>query len=329
VYLLFLVLVFIIHGSLYPWHFDLARGGADPFPALLQSWPQQWDYNDIRDVVVNIVLYVPLGAAAFLAAIKKHSPGTAIAAALGLGLTLSTSLELTQVYVPGRVGSICDVLFNFGGTIVGTLLARRFRFRFERIIEATSRQWNPRYASPPALLLACWASYQLYPCVPQFSPGSIPFEVMFLIKSYRFDENPTYWAEVVTTTAEWFCVALAIAALAGRMRPVWIVAAIGFRLAARPLLLTRPFALDEFLGAALALLLWIALPDNLRGRAGLGILILAIVLRQFDTLDFSDLPYGFGPIGVVLRTSFDYGALAWLLYNLSWHRVRRLPSPPF
>jgi hypothetical protein len=143
------------------------------------------------------------------------------------------------VYVPGRVASISDVLFNFAGTVAGTLLARRFLFQFESIIEATSQQWNPRYASPPALVLGCWTAYQLYPCVPQFTPASIPFETTFLVDPGRFGPNPTYWAEVLTTAAEWFCVALAVESLTWRMRTLWIIGAVGFRLAVLLLRSTR------------------------------------------------------------------------------------------
>jgi len=320
-YLLLLVLLFIIHGSLYPWHFDFSRGGADPFPVLLESWPRHWDYYAILDAVKNVVLYFPLGMAAYLAAVRKVGAAAAIAAALALGVALSTTLELIQVYIPGRTGSICDLLFNFGGTIFGTFLARRFRLRFQRVIDATSRHWNPGYASPPALLLACWTSYQLYPCVPQFTPASIPFEAMFLLNPRQSGPNPTYWPEVLTATAEWFCVALAIRALAGRMRPIWIIEAVFFRLAVRPFLLTRPFARDELFGAALALLLWVVLSEEVRRRAGFGMLVLAVVLRQFTALHFSRLTHSFGPVGFILRTLFDYGAVVWLTWIL--YAVRR------
>jgi hypothetical protein len=93
-YLLLLVLGFIVHGSLHPWHFDFARGGSNLFLPLLQQWPHQWDSYAIQDAVKNVVLYSPLGIAAFLAAVKKQRPAAAIAATLCLGLTLSTTLEL-------------------------------------------------------------------------------------------------------------------------------------------------------------------------------------------------------------------------------------------
>ena len=38
--LLLLVIALIVYGSLYPWHFDFDRSGANPLWVLLHAWPQ-------------------------------------------------------------------------------------------------------------------------------------------------------------------------------------------------------------------------------------------------------------------------------------------------
>jgi glycopeptide antibiotics resistance protein len=309
-----IVIVFIVHGSLFPWHFDFARLGPNPFLVLLHSWPVQWDYYAIQDAALNVALYLPLGAGAFLSAEKKRAPAAAGVAALCLGLGLSTGLELLQVYVPGRVGSVCDIVFNLGGAFAGIVLAIRFKRRLETEITAISRLWSPRFYSAPALLLALWAGYQLYPLVPQFRVGSLQAQAIFLLHPRQFDPNSPYWAEILIATAEWLTAVLAAQSLFGPIRSSWFAAALGLRFALRPFLFTRLFALDELLGAALAFALWNALPERILHRAALAMLLAAILLRDFTAVPFSRLPYNFVPAGgVLLRKAFDYGAVLWIL----------------
>src|SRR6266550_2912993 len=59
--LLFLWVALIVYGSLFPWHFDLHRLQDHSLTALLQSWPPSLNRFVVRDMFVNIVLYVPLG----------------------------------------------------------------------------------------------------------------------------------------------------------------------------------------------------------------------------------------------------------------------------
>jgi glycopeptide antibiotics resistance protein len=303
-YLLPIVVLFIVHGTLYPWRFDFGRLGPNPFMVLLHSWPVPWDYYATQDAFLNVALYLPLGAAAFLSGTGKRTPAAAGAEALCLGIVLSTGLELLQVYVPGRIGSVCDILFNLGGTFAGIVAAILFKRRLETAIAAMSRLWSPRFYSAPALLLALWAVYQA--------------QALFLLHPRQFDPNSPYWAEILTTTAEWSIAALAAQSLFAGMRPSWIAAAIALRLALRPFLFTRLFALDELLGAAMAFSLWIALPERILRRAALAMLLTAIPLREFTAVHFSRLPYDFVPAGgVVLRKAFDYGAVVWILCGMS------------
>ncbi|MGB7762465.1 MAG: hypothetical protein WBL61_21705, partial [Bryobacteraceae bacterium] len=64
--LLLLVVAIIVYGSLYPWHFTFG-GRPEPLAVLLHSWPAAWDRFAARDVAINLLLYMPLGAVACLA----------------------------------------------------------------------------------------------------------------------------------------------------------------------------------------------------------------------------------------------------------------------
>ncbi|MBD0318842.1 MAG: VanZ family protein, partial [Gemmatimonadetes bacterium] len=69
------------------------------------------------DVIANLLLFLPLGAA--LALLRGTGKQTFLFAAV-----LSTSIELAQEYVPGRQSSLPDVLLNTAGALLGVALAR-------------------------------------------------------------------------------------------------------------------------------------------------------------------------------------------------------------
>src|SRR5213594_957719 len=68
-------------------------------------------------VLLNVMLFVPLGAA--LALRPWPTDRCVLAAAL-----LSASIEVAQLYIPGRDSSLGDVLSNTSGAIIGILLVR-------------------------------------------------------------------------------------------------------------------------------------------------------------------------------------------------------------
>jgi len=92
-----------------------------------------WDYviwippfDEIRsiqfwlDIIVNVALYVPF-AFIFLRYRNSNNRSALITAAL-LGLLLSCTVELYQVYSHNRRPSPLDIICNLSGTIIGVLL---------------------------------------------------------------------------------------------------------------------------------------------------------------------------------------------------------------
>ncbi|MDP9171888.1 MAG: VanZ family protein [Acidobacteriota bacterium] len=315
-YLLLLVIALIIHGSLYPWHFEWAGGATNPWQVLLNSWPSKFDSAARSDALLNIAFYFPLGAAAFLASARAWTRTAAAAITLALGFTLSCALEMIQVYVPGRVCSLGDVACNVGGAALGLVAVLVLHGPAENLYQSLARRFRPHFAYPATLLLVCWTVYQLFPFTPQYRPWSLEWEMGFL----RHPDN-LFPAEIWTNVAEWFAVILIVRSMAGYVRIRWFIAAVGFRIAIRPLLLTRGFALDELLGVTLALLVWTALGESWRLRAGISMLVAAILLRQLTSVQFSHLPSYLGPGGVVFRRGFDYGALGLMLSRCRWRRT--------
>jgi len=72
------------------------------------------------DIIVNVALYVPF---AFLFLRYRNSNNrSALITAVLLGLLLSCTVELYQVYSHNRRPSPLDIVCNLSGTIIGVLL---------------------------------------------------------------------------------------------------------------------------------------------------------------------------------------------------------------
>jgi len=69
----------------------------------------------LADFILNVLLFVPLGAALVYAGMRPRS-------AVILGGMFSTAIELAQVWIPGRDSSLGDVLSNTLGAALGVAL---------------------------------------------------------------------------------------------------------------------------------------------------------------------------------------------------------------
>jgi VanZ family protein len=114
--LAWLYVALIVYASLYPFGgWQAARG---PLLAFLgQPWPRWWTGFDL---VANLLGYLPFGALVCLAAVRMgRPPGWSFAAAVGSGALLSTTMELTQSFLPQRVPSNLDLALNTLGATIG------------------------------------------------------------------------------------------------------------------------------------------------------------------------------------------------------------------
>ena len=314
--LLLLAIALIVYGSLYPWHFDFDRSSANPLWVLLHAWPEGIDRWVLRDAAINLLLYFPLGVAAFLAAARRHGRLVAFDAALLIALGLSASMEMLQIYDPGRTCSLFDVLCNVAGAAAGAATALVLRPE----LESLARRKPGRHGPAALLLAACWASYQLYPFFPLLSRSKLRASLELLAGTASFSA-----VEVWVSAAEWLAVALAMEAFLGRLRPRWLLAAMAC-LPLRLFIAERSVTIGEMLGAALALLLWSLLPERKRLAAGVLLLASAIVLRELSPFRLAETPHPFSWIPfaatfdserqsatvILLRKAFEYGALVWL-----------------
>lgn len=314
--ILLLAIALIVYGSLYPWHFDLTRGAGIAPWLLLHPWPEHIDHFIARDIALNILLYVPIGMAAFAVTAHAAPKILALAAALLLSLALSGSMEMLQVYVPGRDPSVADVACNFAGGAVGALAALLLHPAFEEWLAGLTA----RPSAGLVLLLALWAVRQWYP----FFPVLGRYRLHAVLAA--FARTPLSPLEALATTAEWFVAGLAIRAIFGSLRS-WGMAAGLALLAGRFLIATRTLVPGEAVGAAIAALLWIALPDGMRPRAGLALVAAAVVAGELAPFRFSAAatPFSWVPfqatfgadrtpaVLALAHKALLYGAAVWLL----------------
>jgi VanZ family protein len=314
---LFLIAALLAYGSLFPWKFEFASGPANPLPVLLLGWPAEWNRSILRDAILNIVIYAPLGFAAALTFRRKHSRAMSAALAIVLGFLFSVSMELLQVYVPGRDSSLADVLTNTIGTAAGACFALFFEVRLQRLGE----QRASRLRSAAVFLLLIWAVVQLYPFFPAIGISHVRQEVTLLLHNPQFSFVET-WADC----AEWFAVGLALDAVFLHVRTGWLAAAM-LCVPAQFVIADRALTAPEVAGALLALALWHFVRPEVRARWCAWMLASAILLRQLAPFYFLTVPQPFswapfratlmadrnGATFMIARKGFDYGAAIWAL----------------
>ncbi len=315
--LLIIVIAFIVYGSLYPFHFDFDRIETNPLLHLLHAWPAKIDKFAWRDAGVNLLLYFPLGVTAFLAMARRLPRAVAALTTMLLGLVLSASIEMLQIFDASRTCSLIDVVCNFAGTVAGVAAALIFQPQITRLTGGR----RSRRGAAGALLLACtWAGYQLFPFVPILSRGRLRDNLA------RFLSTPLSAVEATTAAAEWFAFALLMRSLAGRFRAPWLALTM-LALPLRLLIVERRLAPSELLGAAVALLLWTFPEEEPKLIAGAVLLAIAIVFRELEPFRFVREAQAFSWIPfaatfaadrqnatlVLLRKAFQYGAMVWML----------------
>jgi VanZ family protein len=325
--LLVVVIALIVYGSLYPWDFQF-RPGINPLDFLLHSWVFRWDRFALRDIAVNLALYMPLGAAAALSPARRHGRALSLASAALLGMALSVSIEVLQIYIPPRACSLLDVASNTAGSVLGGLTVLTL---WPAPGAASPLHISSGRRAPAAVfLLACWAGYQLYPALPILSRTRLRAGLALL-----YHASGVSPVEIWAGAAEWLAAAMLMRVLLGRLRRPWLALAM-VCLPVRILIAGRVLSIDEVLGAAAALLLWPAVDSAFGKRGGpvLGAVALgsAIVLRELEPFRFSAhaaavswVPFAAalesarqpGAL-VVLRKVFEYGAEVWLLRLAGW-----------
>ncbi len=151
-----MVAAIIVYGSLYPFAFRVPPHDVGPVATLIAS---VWVRPGRADALANVLLYMPFGFCFLLGVGARRY--RLLAAATVIGGLLSLAMELTQYYDAWRVTSFSDVVTNTLGTLLGGVAAIAVGSSVRLPVAGTVS------APPiPALLIASWLAYRLYPYVP-------------------------------------------------------------------------------------------------------------------------------------------------------------------
>jgi VanZ family protein len=314
-----IIVAVILYGSLYPFTFYQPEGGVGPLRNLVRSWAETPGRGDF---VANIFFYLPLGVFGSLAFAGSGRTFRRILLVAFAGGLLSTTMELAQYYIAGRVSAADDVYANLIGTVLGAIVGN---FAGDDFLWLQFRDIAANRV--PCLLLGLWLIYRLYPYVPTIDLH----KYWDALKPVVFHPRPAGY-DLFRYTAIWLTVGSLIEAIGGRRRggllfPLFIAAV----LAAKVIIIGKTLSAAEIDGAAIALAVWLLLAISVGARiraAATALLFSAYVFaerlepfqfsaygRAFGWIPFHSFLYGSVEVNITsfLEKAFLYGALIWLL----------------
>ncbi|GJQ27214.1 MAG: hypothetical protein HBSAPP02_22460 [Phycisphaerae bacterium] len=80
-----------------------------------------WRLSNPRDMLNNLLLFIPVGASLWASTALVVRRGLALPIAATLGALLSVAIEWTQVFIPGRFPGVSDVCMNSIGCLAGAM----------------------------------------------------------------------------------------------------------------------------------------------------------------------------------------------------------------
>jgi VanZ family protein len=302
--LLLLTIVLIAYASLYPWHFHAYYYADSPLWVLWHSWPVQLNRFDAKDIAVNVLVYLPLGFFAFAALASIRRIWVAAILALLIGIGLSLSMEIAQLFVEGRITSLLDVFTNTFGAAAGIVAGCIWRAHRDK--SKVSVRSDAMFA------IACWALYQLFPFFPHRGGPR-------LLSAPPAVDALLYFASVVALMP----LVDVLCDTARRRRLVFTALVILAPL--KMFIFMRGVTVVELVSTAMAAAAALLLP--VRAWAAAGVLGIAVVLHGLAPFTFQETAQRFSwlpfqaafasdwaqALVVLLGKVFVYGSLLWLI----------------
>jgi VanZ family protein len=167
--LLGLYVVFVVYGSLFPFHFEY---DPDALAHILHAFPRRLSPADVLE---NLILGAPLGVLMTWSGVAGGTLAVRVVSVTVTVAVLSALLELGQAFVPGRFSSVLDVVAQVVGSLAGLLVAHR------ALARARCAQWPSlsieRHERPLIVGLlavaAVLAADALYPFMVSLHPSDV------------------------------------------------------------------------------------------------------------------------------------------------------------
>ncbi len=150
-----LALTLIAYGSLYPLQF--AAPAANDWHEFIDSWGAR---SSLGDILGNIALFVPYGLCGLLALHRHHGMVLRVLLVGVSALAFAAVLQVAQLFIPTRVPTLIDVVWNAMGTGLGIAAGYGLGAHLGR------RNLTTSTLPVPGLLVLAWLLIELLPLVP-------------------------------------------------------------------------------------------------------------------------------------------------------------------
>lgn len=280
------------------------------------------------DMLENVLGYLPLGVLLALRLGLSTSRGVAVTVTLLAAALLSLSLEMIQVFVPGRNSSATDLLMNTIGTFVGALGSAIFdpRQAPSRILLRIRNAWfRPGLAGNLGVaVVVLWIASQLSPFIPTIDVATVrqglssAWHTLRDPESLNFSQALTYACYLSALGAVWSFAVREDRAGVG-IYSVLVLAV----LLAKPFFLGRELSLEALIGFSASILL-IAIqsgwPDRVRGTIGAMMLGAGFLVYEFTPAagpfhEFNWVPFR-AEITDTLNGLMGMAGLIWVFFTL-------------
>jgi VanZ family protein len=314
--LLLLAIALIVYGSLYPWEFT-----PRPLPSLVQVIRDSWETATlnrfiVRDLCVNVALYMPVGMLGPLAFSRAGKLTRYIAPVL-IAAVLSTSVEIAQLFTPRRYSSVVDIAANTAGAAIGVALAGVLRPLSSSNLRRQYGDWGA------IILLLCGFAYLFFPFFPIYGRAALRHKLHVLAVSPWFE--PVAFA---SSAIAWFLAGRLLGAAKIAYAPAWLALAAAAALPGQILVLSREPVLPHVIGAAVGVILFCAWHNRASVRFDAFAAWSLLLLRGLVPFRFAASANAFtwSPFGgvlafndwqrgalILLEKSFFYGAALWTM----------------
>ncbi len=209
----------IVYASLYPFQ-NWRNQELNPLEFLFAGWPHYWSGFD---VAFNIVGYAPLGFFLTLGFLRTGGNKAALLSGIFIASALSLVMESLQSYLPARVPSLSDWVFNFVGAMLGSFSSYVLeRLGFLDRWSLFRRHWfvaSSRGVSAGLVLIALWPFCLLFPSAVPLGLGQIHARIQSVLHEWLANTPFLNWlpnfevqAQPLAPGVELVCVALGLLA---------------------------------------------------------------------------------------------------------------------
>ena len=160
----------ILYASLYPFS-EWRDQGIMPWAFMAAPLPRYWT---AFDVAINVAGYAPLGGLFALSAMRTGRTRHAILVPTMAAGVLALAMESLQTYLPARIPSREDWMFNTLGAVTGALITVVLAKlgAIDRWSQIRAR-WFVQHSRGGIVLLALWPLALLFPPAVPFGLGQV------------------------------------------------------------------------------------------------------------------------------------------------------------